>query len=311
MRKINVATLQSILPTLDGIEEIDALNKISLALFVVDPDSSIAIANKTISLSENLDYPKGKADALFNLGNTFFIQDTLKPCVIHYLDALRIYEELQPSIEMGFVLLQLSNLNYMTNRLDKAIIYCKRAAGIFNHFSEYGYESAPLISIGLFYTFEKKFDSAIYYYDRALEILELYPNPWKQTIAYLNYGWVINEINGYDPNKDYKEEALTWFFKGLESARKYGLAEEIVICNANIGVTLLANGTEENINKGLQFFKDAIYIADTLNEIFYVKMGLYRNLGRNEYRLGNYHQAISYCKQGIREAEEKKNRPYY
>jgi tetratricopeptide (TPR) repeat protein len=306
MKKINVDSLQSILHGLDGIEKIDALNKISFALFVVNPDSCIAIANKTLSLSENLDYPKGKADALFNLGNAFFIQDTLKPCVIHYLNALRIYEELQPSIKMGLVLQQLSNLNYMTDRLDKAIIYGKRATGIFNHFSETGYESAPLIRIGLLFTLEKKFDSAIYYYDRALKILKLHPDPWRQTIAYLDYGWTIFEQGSVDQSKEYNEEALKWFFKSLESARKHGLAEENVMCCYNIGATLVATGTEENIDNGLEFYRDAIEIADTLNEIFYVKMGLYRNLGRNEYRLGNYRRAIAYCEQGLREAEEKK-----
>jgi len=306
MKKINVDSLQSILPGLDGIEEIDALNKISLALFVVNPDSCVANAMKTIFLSDDLDYPKGKADAYFNLGNAFFIQDSLKPCVIYYFDALRIYEELQPSIEMGLVLRQLSNLNYMTDRLDKAIIYGKRAAGIFNHFSEYGYESHPLVHIGLLYTLENELDSAFYYYDRALELLELYPDQWRQTIAYLDYGWAIIELSDVDPNKDYTEESLKWLYKGLESASKHGLAEENVMCCYNIGAILVATGTEENIDKGLEFFRDAIEIADTLNEIFYVKMGLYRNLGRNEYRLGNYRRAISYCEQGLREAEEKK-----
>jgi len=306
MQKVNVDSLQSILPGLDGKEEIDALNKISLTLFVINPDSSIAIANKTISLSDDLDYPKGKADAYFNLGNAFFIQDSLKPCVIYYLNALRIYEELQPSIEMGLVLRQLSNLNYMTDRLDKAIIYGKRAAGIFNHFSEYGYESHPLVHIGLLFTLENELDSAFYYYDRALELLELYPDPWRQTIAYLDYGWAIIELGDVDQNKDYTEESLKWLYMGLESARKHGLAEENVMCCYNIGATLVATGTEENIDIGLEFFRDAIEIADTLNEVFYVKMGLYRNLGRNEYRLGNYRRAIAYCEQGLREAEEKK-----
>lgn len=306
MKKIDLDSLQKILPELDGIDEINALNKISLALFVIDPDSCIAIANKTIGLSESLHYPKGKADGLHNLGNAFFIQDSLKPCVIYYLDALRIYEELQPSIEMGLVLRQLSNLNYMTDRLDKAIIYGKRAAGIFNHLSEYGYECYPLVHIGLLFTLENELDSAFYYYDRALELLEIYPDPWRQTIAYLDYGWAMIELGDVDQNKDYTEESLKWLYKGLESARKHGLAEENVMCCYNIGAILVATGTKENINKGLGFFRDAIEIADTLNEIFFVKMGLYRNLGRNEYRLGNYRRAIAYCEQGLREAEEKK-----
>jgi tetratricopeptide (TPR) repeat protein len=302
IKKINVDSLYQVLPNMEGNEKVDAINKLALASFQSCPDSTLNLAAKAIQLSQELNYKKGIADGYFNIGNAFFIIDSLKQSVSYYLDALSIYEDLPPSIEMGLLLCQQGNLNYMTDRLDKAIIYDKWAAMIFNHYPEYGYESYPLVHLGLLYALKKEFDSAYHCYDMALELLKKHPDPWKETIVYLNYGWTTS----IDPHKNDTEGALKWLYKGLESAKIYGLAEEIVLCNYNIGAVLIATGKEENIEKGLEFFRDAIGIADTLNEIFFVKMGLYRNIGRNEYRLGNYRRAIAYCEQGLKEAEEKK-----
>lgn len=60
MKKINVDSLQEILPNLEGIERINALNKLSLALCCDFPDSSMALQNGI-----------PKYATAFNQGNSF------------------------------------------------------------------------------------------------------------------------------------------------------------------------------------------------------------------------------------------------
>ncbi len=88
--KVNVDSLQKILPGLYDYEKVGALNKLSQALLVSNPDSSIGMANRSIALSEKLDYQKGLADGFFNLGNCYYVLDEFKPTINYYLKALEL-----------------------------------------------------------------------------------------------------------------------------------------------------------------------------------------------------------------------------
>ncbi len=64
--------------------------------------------HQAIELSEKLEYQKGLADGYFNVGNGYFLLDSLQPTISNYLKALRIYEDLEPSEEFGNLCMQLS-----------------------------------------------------------------------------------------------------------------------------------------------------------------------------------------------------------
>ena len=130
MEEINVDSLQQVLPGLKGTEKIDALNKLSLALCRDDPDSSITIAQNTIALSKQGSYVEGQGDGYFNLGMAYAFMDSLKPSIINYLNALRIYEGIEPSNELAETLLELSLLNWIAGRYETARKYCSKAKDI-------------------------------------------------------------------------------------------------------------------------------------------------------------------------------------
>ena len=58
INSINVDSLKKVLPELNEINKIDALNKIALAISMEDPDSSLSLAKRAISMAEELDYQK-------------------------------------------------------------------------------------------------------------------------------------------------------------------------------------------------------------------------------------------------------------
>ncbi len=72
IKKINVDSLQLIILGLDGREKADAMNKLSGAYWDNDSDSSISKAKRAITISEELNYQKGLANGLFNLGNAYY-----------------------------------------------------------------------------------------------------------------------------------------------------------------------------------------------------------------------------------------------
>ncbi|MEZ5082593.1 MAG: hypothetical protein R2750_03975 [Bacteroidales bacterium] len=74
-------------------------------------DSSILLANHAIELSEKLEYQKGLADGYFNVGNVWFLRDSLAPTISNYLKAYWTYAKtLSPPRNM---------LIYQTNQLCK------------------------------------------------------------------------------------------------------------------------------------------------------------------------------------------------
>ena len=214
MKKINVDSLQQLLPGLDGTEKIDALNKLSLGLCRDFPDSSFSIANKTIDLSEKLDYLKGLADGYFNKGNVYFYLDSLKPMVLNYLEALRFYEDFESSIEMGMTLYQLTIVNRLTGRHTKAKTYCKKAISVYHQIGEYRHEIDATLELGGIFRRKNEWDSTLYYYDKTLDILDKYPDNWLLAATYNNYGlcFLIQSFQGNE-SAELLQKAIPWFFK--------------------------------------------------------------------------------------------------
>ncbi|MEA3479020.1 MAG: hypothetical protein U9R60_12620, partial [Bacteroidota bacterium] len=171
MSRINFDSLQQQLPDLSGTERIDVLNKIAFASSPYHPDSSIRIANLAKLDSEKTTYRKGIADAHFSLGITYLFLDSLKFSVINLLEALRIYEELEPCKEMGFTLEQLQAINFLTGRYEKSKNYGRKAVRIFHLLGDSLHMVRRLYALGLTCTENNEFDSAKYYNEYALEII--------------------------------------------------------------------------------------------------------------------------------------------
>jgi len=300
MQKVNVDSLQQILPGLEGAEKIDALNKLSLALRRDFPDSSLTLTNEAIILSKKLDYPKDLAYGYFNRGNVYFFLDSLRPMVLNYLDALRIYENLGPSMEMGLLLYQLALVNRFTGRFDQAKKYCRKAIYTYQMIGEHRNNIDAIYIMGRLFTFNYEYDSAFIYYDRALALLKIYPDNWLLARVYnqygLNYGWKF-----WDGNEDTEllYKSIPWYFKCWEINKKYHGAVEMTTPIYNIGSALISTGDEENIRKGLEYINIVKSIIDTSRIKIHAKLTCYRRLAQNEYRHGYHKKAIALYKKGL------------
>ena len=306
MQKINVDSLQQVLPRLDGTKRIDALNILSLAYCLDFPDSSISIANKTITLSEKLDYQKGRADGYFNRGNVYFFLDSLKPMVLNYLEALRIYENLKPSIETGMTLYQLTLVNRLTGRYEKAITYCKKAIQVYQLIEEHRHEADATHILGRIFDKTNDWDSSFYYFDKAMDILDNYPDYYLLGSVYNDYGrlYLIQSWEGNE-SAELLQKGIPWFFKCWELDKKYhSRASDMATPIYNIGSFYISTGSEENILKGLEYLKLAKSIVDTTAACIHLKIMVHRLLALEEKRKGNFKEAITLFNKGISEAEK-------
>ncbi len=305
IKKVNVDSLQQILPGLDGTDRIDALNKLSLALCRDLPDSSMALANQTIALSEKFDYQKGLADGYFNLGNNYFFMDSIKPMVLNYLNSIKIYEHLSPSLELGLVYFQLTLINKLIGRYDQAKYYCRKAIDIYQSIDEHKYRINAIYKMGRIFSYSSVWDSAFVYFDSAIILLKTYPDNWILAGVYNQYGMNYG-LQFWEGNTDIEllYKSIPWYFKGWELDKKYHGEVEMTTPIYNIGASLISTGIEKNIQEGLEYIKIVKPISDTSTIKIHMKLLVYRRLAQNEYRKGNFKEAISLYKTGLSLAED-------
>ncbi len=195
VKKLNTDSLVATIPEKEGTDLIEALNLLSNVICRKDIDRSIILATRAIELSEKLEYQKGLADGHYNLGNGYFLLDSLQPTISYYLKAVRIYEDLEPSIEYGHCCLQLALINYFTRGPEESPPYLNKAIKIYNSIGhredKYNINFTLAVSHNVVYPPEP--DSIIYYGHKAMQYIDT-------TSDHTELAYIYSEIGeGYSP----------------------------------------------------------------------------------------------------------------
>jgi len=281
------------LQELDGRRKIDALNKLADFISRDNPDSCIAIASRAELLSEIDDYQKGIADACLNKGNAFFYIDSLKLSIINYLNALRIYESLGPSIERGYLLNVMQTLNLMTGKFEKAKNYGRQAVLNFAKLGEYGYQCWTLIHLSRICTENQEYDSASIYQDSILRILKRHPNNLIRSHVYFHKAWGTNLPS---------DSAIVWYNKSLQLDTNTSLFKAMIY--TNLGFVYFTKGGDENIVSAKNCFFKALHLIEDQKTLAALTLEIHRGLSKIEHDFGQYNKAIQLLEKGI--FEEKK-----
>jgi len=316
MEKINADSLHQILPTLTGTEKIDALNKIAFKICYKYPDSCISVAEQTIKLSTSLEYKKGEATGYFNLGNGYFFLDSIKHSVTNYLYALRIFENIDVCLEMGYTLNVLSLLNWRAGKLEKAIQQAKKQIQIAQQLSDYHYKIGTLITMSSYYTKIYQFDSANIFQDKALALLQKYPDTILLSNVYLEKGYntlrhveYLKSRETKDSWDDYYKETIYWLLKAIDLEKTYDFNSKTdfphyLSIYHNLAVSYLNLNTHDDTVSCLKYLYKEKNMVDTLSTVNYFKLYAYNLLGNLKLNAGDYRAAIDIYEEGIKKAEE-------
>lgn len=316
MAGINADSLNQLLPGLEGTEKIDALNKMAFRLCYKFPDSCISMANQTIGLSKSTDYKKGEAIGYFNLGNGYFFQDSLRNSVLNYLNALRIFENIDDCLEMGYTLHILSLLNWRAGKLEKSIEQAKKQIQIAHQLKDHHYEIQAMLNTSHYFTKIYEFDSANIYSDQALSLLQQYPDTIQLAWTYLFKGYNVlrkRDFIRFDANKedlnDLQNECIYWLLKFIDLEKMYDFNRNndypfYISIYHNLGNTYLNLNTQDDIVSGLKYLYKAKKIVDTIANLNYYKLSIYRHLGLHLEKSDDYRGAINLYEEGIQKAKK-------
>jgi signal transduction histidine kinase/DNA-binding response OmpR family regulator len=305
VKKLNADSLAALIPEKDGTEKIDALNLLSNVICRKNIDSSINLAYQAIGLSEKLEYQKGIADGYYNLGNGYFLLDSLQPTIANYLKACRIYEDMESCIEYGRCCLQIALLNYFTRGPEESPPYLNKAVKTMNSIGSR--EDKYIINFTLAVThnvvYPPKIDSIIYYGFKAMTFIDT-------TVDHNELAYIYSEIGeGYSPLYTRPSDtsdltiALSWFFKALSLQ---GITDDMKITlYLNIASTYLGYNTEKHTGFAISFLERARNMPDTCIGVYDQKPAIFQMLGAMSYNKEDYGKAISNYDQGIKIAKDR------
>ncbi|NEU08308.1 tetratricopeptide repeat protein [Flavihumibacter sp. R14] len=310
--------------TADYGEDTTRVNNLILASenqFGSDPVKAIRYARQANDLAIKINFKKGSAYALKNIGSAYYIQGNYNKAIEYWEKSLKIFQSIKD--ELGEANL-LSNLGAVYFNLGKDVIALDHHLKSLKVSEKIGNKlriATSLINIGaVYYRKEATHDKAIQYYLRALPLSEDIGNKDAIGTASVNLGEIYLE-NGQD------SLALHYFKKSQEAYKgsvnlPYSLnniakvylerkdyaaainyheqalaASEVIDGQLDIAQSVLGLGntyaSKGDKRKAITYYKRAEAIASAINSQYELKSA-YQGLASSYAALGNYGQAYVY-----------------
>jgi two-component system sensor histidine kinase/response regulator len=149
------------------------LNRLSTSLRETDHDTALRYAEEAFSIANDLDYPKGKAVALENMGWVFYRKADYVKALQLSIESMKIAEQLGDKAQMARAMNSIASVSFEQKQTTKAISEFKRALAL-------GVESGEAKVIGrtlnnlayLYLSANNQVDSAEFYVRKAIGYTE-------------------------------------------------------------------------------------------------------------------------------------------
>ena len=282
---------------------------------------SLIYAERANQLAIQLEYKKGQAYALKNIGLAAYYQGNYLEVLDHWTQSLSTFEEIQDTLGIAKLVNNLGAVYYSQGSNAKALDYYLRSLSISQKIQDAYNTSQALLNIGGLYAEMLNFDKALEYYNR-IEKYRISLNSPTITVAYfMGVGEIYFEQGFYSEALNFYEEALSntlnittrsniliklgmveFKIDNKDKANDY-LKEAYRIANNNnqqllVVQALIALGIvnqQNNFNRAIRSYKEAEVLAKAMeanDELRDIYEGLYQT-----YELaGDYLNAFEYQK---------------
>lgn len=273
---------------------VNQLLQLSKEKLSTSPDSTISIALQAVEIAEKIEYEKGKALALKNIGLGYYYQGKYLETLDYWNQSLTIYENLKDELGVSNLL---SNIGAVySDRGDdvKALDYALRSLSIAEKYGEKLRILSALNLIGnIYFTKKQTKDKALEYLLRALPLCEEIGNTESLGVISENIGELYFE-------KGDDAKALQYYNKAIEVL---GESPDAPFAYNGIGKIYLRKG---NTDEALKYHNQALNLAKKLD----VKLRMVESfLGiANVYnKVSDFKSAIKYYTEAENLASELKS----
>lgn len=249
--------------------------------FTTDPDKAISLSNEAKVLAERIDFQKGKALALKNIGIVYYFQGKHLEALDYYTQSLEVFKKIGDNSGIANLYSNIGVVYYDRGDDAKALENYLQSL----KFSELAGDKFRILialnNVGGVYNIKPAtYDKALEYYLKALSISEELGKMEESGTICVNIGTIYFE-------KDNDEQALFYFNKSLKA---YGDSEGSL--NAYNGLGKIYR-KEENYELALQNHGKALALAEKLNNKISIVQSL-MGLANVYVKKGDYPTALQY-----------------
>jgi two-component system, sensor histidine kinase PdtaS len=250
-----------------------------------DPNEALVYGHLGESLASQLKYKKGTALCKAKMGLVYFNQGQYENALVHYLQALKISEEIGDKNGISDNLCNIGTVYRTQKKYDKALEYQFRALAIDEATGNRYAIASDHTNIGNIYFDAADYQKAMIYYPKALKAFEALAE--KQNVA-----TVLNNIGAIYFNRKSYKMAIENFNRAIKIYDAEGDKVGIAIDLNNIGEVY---ADQKDYQTALEYYKKSLEIAKEIGAKDIQKYN-YNGLAEISALTGDYKAAYDYHK---------------
>lgn len=263
-----------------------AYHKLGVVLwFRGDIDAAIDSTIIAITLYELLGNSKKKASCMNNLASMYMLKGFYDKTMQIYIEVLKIREGLKDTAGIVSSYSNIGLLFIKTKDYNKALIYYNKSLNLMklSRKVEKDAQVNILVNMGAVYNNIDKKDSALYYYDKAMQIALKYNLKARIATIHVNMGFIHYQ------KKDFNT-ALKSFQDAADLQRTYGFSKELPHTYQNIANTYFQLGNFDNC---LKIAKEGLDLS-IKNKYLETQAEIEMLLGKTYAKKGDYQKSNEY-----------------
>ncbi|HWY10174.1 MAG TPA: tetratricopeptide repeat protein [Bacteroidia bacterium] len=272
--------------------KIIALNDAAGQLIKKNILKATEFANEAYKLSVKLNYKKGRAKALGNLGMINGYKGDFEIAQSYYEKSLQLRDSIGDKLGVGKMLNNIGNLWLRRDFLPKALGYFQKADVIFEK-TDSSLHAVLLRNIGSVYSAQKNFKDALINFNKAFRISNALGNETEVGALYTEFAVVAYYERKFDSSAFFHREAL-------KIQEKYGNVSGMANSYNSLGIILAETGDyKRSIEYRQKSLAIAIELGNTEQEVFTLQ-GL-----ADVYNLsGDFIQAQRYAEEALEKSKQ-------
>jgi adenylate cyclase len=231
------------------------------------PDSTILLGKQAADIADKIDFQKGKALALKNIGLGYFYQTNLVEALNYWTESLKIFENINDQAGIANLLNNIAAVYSSNDDNEKALEYSLRSLQIAEKLGDKLRILSALSSVAnVYYANPASIDTALNYFLRALPLAKEIGDMESYGVVAENIGEIYYEKGkseyekkNFAKTKEYDASALEYFNMSIKAL---GNTANSPFAYNGIGKVYLRKG---NSDEALKYHKLALSIAEKTN----------------------------------------------
>jgi signal transduction histidine kinase len=274
---------------------INTLNTLAFKLAYLKTDSALLLGNKAISLSKNISYYFGEAEAYKNLGLTYNVRGNYDSAFIVYKTGLSIAEKNHLAATAGRIYHNTGIVYTNLGKYPEALENYFRALKMREESGEKLGQSSSTNGIGTVYFLEGKYADAVRYYTKAMDLAKEIDYKRGIEAGYANLGEVYYRQGNY-------EAAQKNLLTALDVVKLTNDLETLAFCKNMLASIYLK---QQKNDEAIREFRESGMVAEIITSKEYKSRSLI-GIGQAYLKMNKTDSALFYVQEGYKIASDIK-----